>query len=524
MRTTGLLAALLLVPACGGGGDDGPSWTAFFPPIPTSGTGGTVGGGFLAPLAIDGSAVTHTIPTAGDDASVRTALQGILDGPGSSFVINFDNGGPRTVVLSEQIRVPPNKALVLDGQGTLTLSGGLNNRILLKRFNTTVTLQRLTFVDGRADDNGGAIEFEDWDGRLTVIDCVFTNCRTRNPGPDRGGGAIRAWGQRHTRISGCVFTDCQASNGGAVNSLGSQLTIINSRFERNVAFGTGGGAEVGGGGGIGGAVYIDNVHLNADAPEFNLSGSVFRNNVANAHAGAVFGYTTAEDVIPPDLAPVSLTRVDACTFSGNQVTGQGGGGGHSGAFYSQNGTRVFEDSTFDGNVSANVAGGVFVTGAGDVGFTNCTLRGNAAAGLGGALFLSGGTTTLMNVTIAENSSALFAGGIFRGGASVTMTNSLLQNNTGTDLFNGWNVNQALSGGSNNLQWPQGGATNPAALPGITFANAGLQALGANGGNTRTMAITGVPAAGGGTSTGAPSADQRGQARGNPPDVGAYELP
>jgi hypothetical protein len=272
-----------------------------------------------------------------------------------------------------------------------------------------------------------------------------------------------------------------------------------------------------GGGGIGGAVYIDNVHLNADAPEFRLSGSVFRNNIANAHAGAVFGYTTD--------GTSSITTVDACTFSGNEVTGQGGGGGHSGAFYTQNGTRVFSDSTFDGNVSASVAGGVFVTGAGNVGFTNCTLEANQAVGLGGALFLSGGTNTLMNVTISGNHSANFAGGIFRGtGVSVTMTNSLLQNNTGTNAFNGWNVNQALSGGSNNLQWPQGGATNLAALPGISFADAGLQPLADNTGPTRTRAILGAPAAGGGTSTGAPAADQRGQARGSPPDVGAFELP
>lgn len=523
MRRVALLASLLLVPACGGGGGSGgPSWVRFDPPIPVAGTGGTTGGGHLTPLPDDASAVTHTVAT-GPGSDPRAALQAILDGPGTSFVVRFDNHPtPLTITLSEQLDLPAFKTLVLDGRGSLTLSGGLNNRILLKRHDTRLTVQNLTFENGRADESGGAIDFDGWEGRLTVIDCVFRNCRTREPGPDRGGGAIRAWGHKHTRISNTVFEDCHASNGGAVNSLGSRLTIIDCVFDRNVAFGTAGGAEIGGGGGIGGAVYIDNVHLNADAPEFNLSGSVFRNNVANAHAGAVFGYTTLEDPDEDPPIPVSLTRVDGCTFSGNVVTGERGGGGHSGAFYSQNGTRVFEDSTFDGNVSAGVAGGVFVTGEGNVGFTNCTLRGNQAVGLGGALFLSGGTNTLMNVTIAENSSANFAGGIFRGGASVTMTNSLLQNNTGTDLFNGWNVNQALSGGSNNLQWPQNGPTNLAALPGITFANANLQALA--GTPTRTMAISGAPAAGGGTSTGAPSTDQRGQARGTPPDVGAYELP
>jgi hypothetical protein len=520
MRTIGLLAALVLVPACGGGGGSGggTSWTLFLPPIPAAGTGGTTGGGHLAPLPLDGAALTHTIPTAGSDESVRQALQTLLDGPGTSFVVQFDNHpAARTVVLSEHLRLPAFKTLLLDGRGSLTLSGGLNSRILLKQHDTRLTVQRLTFEDGRADESGGAIDFEGWEGRLTVIDCVFRNCRTREAGPDRGGGAIRAWGHKHTRISGSTFQDCHASNGGAVNSLGSRLTIIDCLFERNVAFGTAGGAEIGGGGGIGGAVYIDNVHLNADAPEFNLSGSVFRNNVANAHAGAVFGYTTA--------GTSSVTAVNGCTFSGNQVTGENGGGGHSGAFYSQNGTRAFVDSTFDGNVVAGVAGAVFVTGAGDVGFTSCTFQGNQAGGSGGALFLSGGTIALTNVTMSGNH-GLVAGGIMKGEfVPVTLRNTLLQNNTGTRPFEGWNVNRTMTDGGNNLQWPvtrgPGGLADTEAVAGISFANANLQAL--SGAPTRTMGILAAsPAIDAGTSTGAPTSDQRGQPRQGAVDVGAFE--
>ena len=521
-RSGRLLAAALLLPACGGGGGGGPSWSAFFAAIPTSGAGGTTSGGVLAPLAlVDTTSPTHTIPVppAGGDDGVRQALQDVLDGPGLDFVVTFGNAASRTVVLTRPIVVPAGKRLVLDGQGTLTLSGGGATRIVLKRNDTDLTLQRLTFIDGRAAQSGGAIDFDGWEGRLTVIDCTFTNCRTLEPGPDRGGGAIRAWGHKHTQISGCVFTDCAASNGGAVNSLGSQLTIIRSRFERNLAFGTGGGADAGpgGGGGIGGAVYVDNVHLEGDAPELRLSGCVFRNNIANAHAGAVFGYTTS--------GTSSITTVDACTFSGNEVTGQNGGGGHSGAFYSQNGTRVFSASTFDGNDAAGPAGAVFVTGSGAVGFTNCTFRGNLAGGLGGALFLTGGTNTLTNVTLSGNHSALFAGGIFRGGGvSVTLRNTLVQNNTGTDAFNGWNVNATLTDGGNNLQWPAGlGGVFTPAVAGISFQDAQLQALADNTGPTRTMGLpAGSPAENAGTSTGAPTTDQRGLPRVGAVDVGAFE--
>lgn len=525
MKTLRLWAALLLLPACGGGGSSGgPSWSAFVPALPTSGAGGSTGGGVLARLDPDPSPSTHVIPTAGSDASIRDALQSLLDGPGTSFVVRFDNAGARTVILPERIVLPANKTLLLDGQGTLTLSGGNATSILFKRFNSTLTVQRLRFIDARAAQSGAAIDVENWDGRLTVIDCEFVNCRTLEPGPDRGGGAIRAPGQRHTRISGSTFQDCHASNGGAVNSLGAQLTIIDSVFERNVAFGTGGGAEVGpsGGGGIGGAVYVDNVDLNADEPRLRISGCVFRNNVANAHAGAVFGYTRA--------GTGSSTDVDACTFSGNRVTGQNGGGGHSGAFYSQNGTRAFSDSTFDGNQAQGPAGAVFVTGAGDVGFTNCTFQGNQAGTLGGALFLTDGTNALTNCTLSGNHAALFAGGIMRGtSVAVTLRNTLLQGNTAVDPFNGWNVNGAMTDGGGNLQWPTtrgpGGAADTAAVAGMTFADAQLEALAENGGPTRTRALpSGSPALAAGTSTGAPAADQRGQARGTPPDVGAYERP
>jgi hypothetical protein len=53
----------------------------------------------------------------------------------------------------------------------------------------------------------------------------------------------------------------------------------------------------------------------------------------------------------------------------------------------------------------------------------------------------------------------------------------------------------------------------------------LGPLARNGGPTRTMALLpGSPAIDAGTSRGAPPTDQRGQPRGTPPDIGAYETP
>jgi hypothetical protein len=96
--------------------------------------------------------------------------------------------------------------------------------------------------------------------------------------------------------------------------------------------------------------------------------------------------------------------------------------------------------------------------------------------------------------------------------------------TGTDPFNGWNVNETLGHGSNNLQWPDGGGGNDRpALPSIAFKDAQLQPLNLNGYTIRTMAIlVGSPAIDAGNDKTAPDTDQRGKPRVGPPDIGAFE--
>src|SRR5436190_24269891 len=117
-----------------------------------------------------------------------------------------------------------------------------------------LTVQRMKFIDAKTLQSGAAINNIN-DGvtgstlrQVTLINCSFTNCNTTAAGPDIGGGAVRLWNGQHTRISGCTFTNCEGSNGGAVNSLGTQLTIINSTFTDNFAYGTDGGGEIGGNG------------------------------------------------------------------------------------------------------------------------------------------------------------------------------------------------------------------------------------------------------------------------------------
>ncbi len=182
------------------------------------------------------------------------ALQAALNNTGSGGIIVFDVPSDATLRLSQTIIVPyaasyetSPRPIVIDGKGRVTLDGQNSVRIIQKQWRTDLTLQNLRFVNGRvgadpgdglAEESGAAVNVENWDGRLAVINCTFENRACTEDGPDRGGGAIRAAGQRHVIISNCTFTGCSGSNGGAVFNCtipgtGSASIVSGCTFENN---------------------------------------------------------------------------------------------------------------------------------------------------------------------------------------------------------------------------------------------------------------------------------------------------
>ncbi|MBV8880091.1 MAG: right-handed parallel beta-helix repeat-containing protein [Planctomycetaceae bacterium] len=527
MRTAAKVLALTLLlalrPACGGGGGGGggSGTGASLPslPLPVAPVPAAVSTGGLAPVATPG-ATTISVTGKGDDV-VQNELQAALTAGGN--VIVATGGGPRTIVLGVPLTIPSNRTVILDGLDQITLSGGLSTRILQLNDNVQLTLQRLRFVDARSDQNGAAVDMINFVRQVTVINCTFDNCQTREGGPDRGGGALRIWSGPHTQISGCTFNRCAASNGGAVNSLGTRLTILNSTFTQNAAFGTGGGAELGptGRGGIGGAVYVDNVSNDPAAQhQLQIAGCVFNANVANDHAGAVFGYT--------DKSKPSTTVIDQCTFAGNVVVG---GHGNAGALYSQDGTLTLTNSTFNLNTAAGEGGGIFrpsdsaLTSTSNV--TNCTFQGNSAGGHGGGLWIGASAVNLLNVTVAENVAGDFAGGIFLSGPTVTVQNCVFESNAATGNPPAGNQTNGTFSGTANIQAPNtAGGAGKAVTSGAgttKVASALLGPLQDNGGATYTrLPQLGSPAIN--LATGAPATDQRGVSRVGAADSGSCEAP
>ncbi len=175
-------------------------------------------------------------------------------------------------------------------------------------------------------------------------------------------------------------------------------------------------------------------------------------------------------------------------------------------------------------------GGGNIASAGTFTARGCTIKG-AYVGYnlnpttsGGGLLVTAGTATLINCTVTGNTCAGggFGGGVTcNSGASLNVFNCTITGNGGggvTDLVSSGTtvVRNTILG--NNSYTPAGGSGNNMAA---TLALP--SALAANGGPTETMAITtSSPAFGAGIYDSAVLTDQRGIARRNPPDIGAFE--
>ncbi len=485
----------------------------------------------------------------GTPASCTEAdLSAKLSGGGT---ITFDCGpNPVTIAITSEKVIGADTTL--DGGGKITLHGNGATRILRSidgTFNGTtvlkvinVTLMGLTIENGVTSDQGGAIRVGFWNNFTLKGSTLRDNLATKDDQNCAGGGAIFIGGGSTARIEGSTFSGNQANNGGAINSLRTNLTVIDSSFDGNHATHTdriNQFADCGGGGGL----YIDGARgTESGGPQPTvIQGSSFSNNTTNNHGGGMFA----------GLYPNESIQIANTTFDGNGVTkasskdssGTGGGiwyGSATGA--TNNASFILKDSTLSNNKAVGQGGG-FWTSAGAT-ISNVTFFGNDATdssisnpddyrrGNGGALAVNNNAPiAITNATFANNHSG-FNGGAIAGGTTITVKNTLFANNT-TD----WPIKimqhctNALTDGGNNMQYP---AKNPNpnyfnetnCTSGIIIADPQLGALADNGGGTSTMALQNTsPAVGAGNNATCPATDQRGVARpqGASCDIGAFEL-
>ncbi|MEN3283337.1 MAG: hypothetical protein V7607_4477 [Solirubrobacteraceae bacterium] len=200
------------------------------------------------------------------------------------------------------------REVVIDGGGSITLSGGGKRRILYmdtcdpaQRFTTShcqdqatprLTVANLTFTHGNSTgedfDGGGGGAIFVRGGRLRIEHSAFVANRCEPEGPDLGGGAVRALSQYHglpVAVIASRFADNVCSNGGALSSIGVSWRVSDSRFTNNRAIGRGANPARSGtpGGGSGGAIYNDGNRF-----ELSITGSRLTGNHAAEGGGAIF--------------------------------------------------------------------------------------------------------------------------------------------------------------------------------------------------------------------------------------------
>ncbi len=458
----------------------------------------------MAPVTLADVSSPTTVVQSCDEAGLESAIA--LGG-----VITFDCGGPATITLTQKKTITQDT--VIDGGGEITLSGGGSTRIFEVDGEIDFTLQRITLTDAKVDGprgsgpsaaNSGAAVYRH-SGKLTLIDCTFTNNHSTPAGADIGGGAIYSYGGE-TVITGSTFAGNSGASGGAIGNLRSNLTIVNSSFSQNTALDQNGGA-----------VALDG--QNKDFGKvFTLCGVVVTSNTAALEGGGVYRYGYPEE----------STVIDSSVFDANtaESTPEGLGGG----LYVHTDTPgamplTLTNSTISNNVAGRGAGGIFIYNC-PVSMTNVTIAQNSALdSLSGGIAANGVGGTLKNCTIASNhadDTDSFAGAI-TGGSGLALQNTIVANNSAGNEWNPVSCTETGSG-DHSLQYPPkqaSGQDDTPCLAGVAFADPLLGPLADNGGPTQTMALlAGSPAIGAGADC--PATDQRGTPRTDGCDIGAYQ--
>ena len=363
---------------------------------------------------------------------------------------------------------------VISGGGTLSLFSFAAG--------TTNSLSNLALVNGSTTGSGAAISNS---SALSVSSCLITN----NSATYNFGGAI--FNSGIMAISTSVISGNRAGTGGAIYNSG-KMALNNSLMSGNKA--TNGGAIFNGG-------------------SLAISILTISNNLAVAGYVSSFGggiYNTG--ILTVSKSTFAVNSVNGATNSGG---GSVGGLGFGGALFISSGTAAITNTTFFQNAAIGGNGGMFgsdgrggavyVQNYGYCILVNCTLANNLSQGgtggsaqgygMGGGIYnypgVNPGTVSLLNTIVAGNSafSSPDLGGPFVSGGVNLIGNN--QGATGLSLFDFQNV------------------------------AANLGPLQNNGGPTLTcLPLPGSFAIGYGTSTGAPTTDQRGVPR---PQGGAFDI-
>lgn len=454
-----------------------------------------------------GTLETRTVGSGSPDSCREADLRPAFEAGG---MVAFDCGpNPVTISVSETLVVGADAHI--RGDGNITLEGGSAVRILRTANGTKVILEGLTFrggksVDGEgesADGSGGAVH-RGWQGHLHVVDCAFVD-NEADGSKGFGGGAIFAGSAGWLTVVGSRFESNRSPLGGAIHTVLSNLTVVDTVFENNEATA-----------GDGGGVYTDGGYvpyegtLGAHGGVIELCGTRFVGNTASSSAAAGFLYTYRDE----SSGQADRLVVNRCEFRGNRVTTADPGLG--GAIRIDADAYV-ANSLFVDNHTAGQGGAIWM-GRGPAVFENVTFYANRAEKWGGAISYHTAPIRLRNCTIAKNIAGEGSDGLF-GGTEATpdVRNTIFYDNG--DSGPNRHCNREIEG-SDNLAFPADGDDRCGAE--VTSDPVLAPELADHGGFTWTLAL-GEDSPALDTGSDCPATDQRGEPRDvSKCDLGAFE--
>jgi hypothetical protein len=492
---------------------------------------------FLEPLE-DRLAPATLIVTDPGDAGANTLRGRIAAATNGNDTIVFDPSlAAQTINLTtftntnsdfgaEAFHLTGSENLTIQGSGE-TINGNNSFRFIQVDPNATLNLDSITVQNfeaqggnggtgggGGAAGMGGAIFNQ---GTLNITNSTFTlNTAQGGAGAatldffGSGGGV----GQNGSTQGG------SAANGGGPNGGvgsggsggfgGGGASGISISTGGNGGFGGGGGSGfiIGGNGGFGGGGGgIDGLAVSGGAGGFGGGSGDLRNgNSGNGGGGAGIGGAIFNVGFQNGGGPANVSITNSTFVNNSAIGGAAGGGtatggaGYGGVVFNVDGQVSVMNDTFAFNTVTGGANG----GGGNAAFDGRTLYNRQQTTTTAASV----TNSIMNESTAPGSSFE----IVNDGATITGGHNILSSVSGGRFNN-------INGGN------QAGFTVDAAADPM-FAHTVLTD---NGGPTKTLDLqSGSPAFNAGTTTGAPSTDQRGGQRngvnagGANPDIGAYQ--
>lgn len=267
-------------------------------------------------LAADGVVGTGT-PASCTDAALNTVLSTVQGSGGGTITFNC-GAAAHTIVFTAEKSITA--AVIVNGSGLITLSGGNATRLFNVQTGATLTLAGLTLTAGSAAEGGAILN----NGQLVIQDSQLS----ANRATSTYGGAISSYGPATLTGTDLIGNVAPSIGGGIYNQ--SQLTFSGGQISDNS---TTGGTAPGGGlySGIGTAITVTNASLinntaaaggglYALSAATTMADTLLSGNSARSGGGiSQFGSTlTLTDVVLADNGwlislRVSPTRAAACT-------------------------------------------------------------------------------------------------------------------------------------------------------------------------------------------------------------------